>query len=376
MKISLKKKVVTGMVIIISILVVGFVSIFVLFAANSKGVIEGFYNSDGSVIDGSIVEKAFVNINGVEQGMIIRGEDINNPVILFLHGGPGMPEYFLKEIYPAGIEKYYTVCWWEQRGAGLSFDKSLNADEITNETMISDIKEVSNYLRNKFKKDKIYLLAHSGASFYGIQAASEFPELFHAYIGMAQIVNTRESEILAYEYMYGIYDEKNDKSKTGKFEKYNVYGNDDEFYSYMTSMLRDDSMHQLGIGTTRQINSIMKGRFLPVMRSNAYTMNEKINIWRGKAFIRNNTDLLKKITKADVSKMITSLHLPAYFMSGKYDYTVSYEITKEYVNSLQSGQKGFYTFENSAHSPLWEEPEKFIQIMNVDVLNGSNILAD
>ena len=123
MKISLKKKVVTGMVIIISILVIGFVSVFVLFAMNSKGLIEGFYNTDGSVIEGSIAEKVFVNTNGVEQGMIIRGENIDNPVILFLHGGPGMPEYFLNEIYPTGIEKYFTVCWWEQRGAGLSFDK-------------------------------------------------------------------------------------------------------------------------------------------------------------------------------------------------------------------------------------------------------------
>ena len=168
----------------------------------------------------------------------------------------------------------------------------------------------------------------------------------------------------------------NERDKAKKFEKYNVYGNDDEFYDYMTSMLRDESMHELGIGTTRQINSIMKGIFLPVMRSNSYKMSEKINIWRGKVFIRKNTDLLKEIIKTDVSEMIASLDLPVYFFSGRFDYTVNYEITKKYVNSLESEYKGFYTFENSAHSPLWEELDRFVEIMKVDVMNNEFKLAD
>lgn len=372
----MKKRIGLFMVILLGIIILAFIVIFIMFAIRSKGKIEKFYDGNGSIVEGSIAEKILVRINEVEQGMIIRSKNINNPVILFLHGGPGMPQYFLNEIYPTELENNYTVCWWEQRGAGLSYSKSLNADEITNEQMILDIIAVTNYLRIRFNKDKIYLLAHSGGTYYGIQTASRAPELFYAYIGMSQIVNTRESEIIAYNYMRNYYVEKNNMSMVKKFDKYNVNGTDEEFYNYMVSMLRDDTMHKLGIGTARQINSVFSGIFLPVMGCKAYTMQEKINIWKGKSFLKNHTNLVKDVTKSNYTKTITSLELPVYFISGRYDYTVNYDISKGYYENLQATSKGFYSFNNSAHSPLWEEPEKFIKIMNTDVLNGEYTLAD
>lgn len=373
---NIKKRVGIFMLILLSMVIFCFTIVFIMFSIKSKGEIEKFYNDNGSIVKESIAEKITVNINEVEQGMIIRGKNINNPVILFLHGGPGMPQYFLNEEYPTELENNYTVCWWEQRGAGLSYSKSLNAEKITNEQMIFDIIEVTNYLRDRFNKDKIYLLAHSGGTYYGIQTASRAPELFHAYIGMSQIVNTYESEVIAYNYMRNYYVEKDNMSMVNKFDKYFVNGTEDEFFDYMVSMLRDDTMHKLGIGTARQINSIFSGIFLPVMNCKAYTMQEKINIWKGKAFLRNHTSLLKDITKSNLTETITSLELPVYFISGIYDYTVNYDITKEYYENLQASSKGFYSFNNSAHSPLWEEPDKFIKIMNIDVSNCEYTLAD
>lgn len=373
---TITKRIGLFMLTIFSIVILGFIIVFFMFAMKSKGEIEKFYNENGSIIKDSIAEKIAVNINEVDQGMIIRGKNINNPVILFLHGGPGMPECFLNEEYPIDLENNYTVCWWEQRGAGLSYSKSLNVEEITNEQMILDIIEVTNYLRERFKKDKIFLFAHSGGTYYGIQTASKAPELFYAYIGMSQIVNTRESEVIAYNYMRNYYQEKNNKSMVKKFDKYNVNGTDDEFYNYMVSMLRDDTMHKLGIGTARQINSVFSGIFLPVMNCKAYTMKEKINIWKGKSFLRNQTSLLKDITKSNLAETISSLELPVYFISGIYDYTVNYDISKEYYKNLQAKSKGFYSFNNSAHSPLWEEPEKFLKIMNTDIINCEYALSD
>ena len=103
---------------------------------------------------GSISEKIFLNINGVRQGMFIRSKNVTNPVLLYLHGG--MPDYFLTERYPTGLEDIFTVVWWEQRGSGLSYSSNIPRESITLDQMISDTKEVTNYLRKRFGQEKIY----------------------------------------------------------------------------------------------------------------------------------------------------------------------------------------------------------------------------
>jgi pimeloyl-ACP methyl ester carboxylesterase len=99
-------------------------------------------------------------------------ERYRNPVLLFLHGGTAMPEYFLARKYPTGLEQDFTVCWWDRRGAGLSYSANLPPETMTLEQSIADTIEVTNYLRKRFHKDKIYLMAHSGGSLIGIQAAA------------------------------------------------------------------------------------------------------------------------------------------------------------------------------------------------------------
>lgn len=79
-----------------------------------------FFDASGRPLAGSISEKIKININGVEQGMFIKGENIGQPVLLYLHGG--MPDYFLAQRYPTGLDEDFIVVWWEQRGSGLSFD--------------------------------------------------------------------------------------------------------------------------------------------------------------------------------------------------------------------------------------------------------------
>jgi pimeloyl-ACP methyl ester carboxylesterase len=156
-------------------------------------------DGSGRPLPGSISEKVFVGINGVRQGMFIRSRDPAHPVLLFLHGG--MPEYFLTERYPTGLENDFTVAWWEQRGAGLSYRPGIPPETMTLEQFIADTLSVTSYLRDRFGQEKIYLMAHSGGTFIGLQAAARAPEPYHAYIGVAQAVNQLESERLAWEYM-------------------------------------------------------------------------------------------------------------------------------------------------------------------------------
>jgi pimeloyl-ACP methyl ester carboxylesterase len=100
--------------------------------------------------------------------MFIKGMNRSNPVLLWVHGGPGMPDYFLAEQYPTGLEDLFTVVWWEQRGAGLSFASDIPPSTMTVDQFISDTYEVTDYLRERFGQEKIYLLGHSWGSFIGI----------------------------------------------------------------------------------------------------------------------------------------------------------------------------------------------------------------
>jgi pimeloyl-ACP methyl ester carboxylesterase len=187
----------------------------------------------------------FVEINGVKQGMFIKGKDMNNPVLLYLHGG--MPDYFLTEQYPTGLEDQFTVVWWEQRGSGLSYSSSIPPESMNLEQMISDTIELTKYLCQRFHKDKIYLMAHSGGSFIGIQAAARAPDLYHAYIAVAQIAYQLESEKLAYDYMLEEYKAEGNTKMVQKLQAAPVTMEGGVPDSYRA--LRDFAMHPLGIGT-------------------------------------------------------------------------------------------------------------------------------
>jgi hypothetical protein len=116
--------------------------------AYSPGKMEPFADNTGKPIPGSISEKIHVTINGMEQGMIIQSKDTTHPVLLYLHGG--LPDYFLTRKYPTGLEDYFSVVWWERRGSGLSYNADIPIEKITLEQLLSDTKEVTNYLRKRF----------------------------------------------------------------------------------------------------------------------------------------------------------------------------------------------------------------------------------
>jgi len=370
--ISFSRKLVRAMLYITSIFFTVIIIILGILLANSSGKPKPFFDKSGKQLAASISEKIFININGVKQGMFIKGKDKTKPVLLFLHGGPGMPEYAVSRKYPLVLEDCFTVCWWEQRGAGLSYSPNMQSESLTFEQLISDVIEVTNYLRKRFGKEKIYLMAHSGGSFIGIQAAAKAPELYYAYIGMSQISNQLESEKLAYKYMVEQFTKLGDKFMLAKFQKYPI----SEINTPSYYVMRDAPMHKLGIGTTHKMKSVISGVFLPVMLNNEYTLNEKINIWCGKALTTKTANLWNKLVLIDLTKKIQKLDIPVYFLGGIYNYTTSYNLAKDYLAKLDAPMKGFYTFKHSAHSPLFEEPEKMKRILNEDVLKHANKLAD
>jgi pimeloyl-ACP methyl ester carboxylesterase len=341
--------------------------------ARSRRKAERLLDSKEQSLTNSISEKTWVNINGVRQGMFIESQNTSNPVLLVVHGGPGMPDHFLTERYPTGLEELFTVAWWEQRGTGLSYSANIPPETMTVDQFVSDTLAVTNYLRSRFRKEKIYMLGHSWGSFIGIQAAAQAPELYDAYVGMAQMSNQLESERLAYEYMLKRFEQMNDKSMVRRLRKARVTVMDGTPKEYLA--LRDKAMHTLGIGTTHDMKSVITGIFILSWQVREYTFREKVNLWRGRSFSRK-FGLWDKILRSDLATVVPELHIPAYFFHGQYDYTCSYELARKYFRKLDAPSKGFYTFEHSAHSPVLEEAEKARNILRIDVLAGSTAMAD
>lgn len=360
------------MAIFFSVLGAGIVILAGVFLIRSPGKLRPYTDEKGKPLAGSIVEKTFTEINGVRQGMFIEGKNISNPVLLFIHGGTAMPQHFLSSAYPTGLEDYFTVCSWERRGAGISYSEEIPPEGMTVEHFISDTLEVTEYLRERFGRDKIYLMGHSGGSFIGIQAAQRAPDLYHAYIGVGQMAYQLESEKMSYEYMLRRFKENGNSKMVRLLEEAPVTMSESLPRGYLE--IRDKAMHIIGVGTTRDMKSVITGIFFRSLMSREYTIREKINLWRGK--ITADALLFDTFTTTDLTQLVTGLEIPAYFFHGIYDYTCCYSLARDYFTKLKAPLKGFYTFQESAHSPMYEEPERMREIFMTDILKGGNSLAD
>lgn len=365
------------MVSIIVVIIVGLLllvsGILLLY---SPGKISPYVDKNNNVLQGSLAEKVFIPIGGIQQGMFIRSKNLNNPVLLYVHGGPAFPNYFLIEKYNPGLEDYFTVCYWEQRGGGLSYSNEVTKESMNFDQLASDAMEVTNYLRKRFGKEKIFMMAHSGGTPIALLAAFRNPEWYYAYIAMAQITNQAESEKVAYTYMVNEYTRAGKQKRISALKRYQILEPGANILPYYSSTIRDRYMHESGIGTMHHMKSIFREIFLPVWTCRAYTLKEKINIWKSKFFFLPETNIYHELLSTDFTKIVQKLEVPVYFFSGQYDLTVNVNLSRSYLSDLEAPVKGFYTFHHSAHSPLYEQPDSIRKIIEFDVLNLQNNLAD
>ena len=353
-----------------SVVGLGLLGLALLLAA-SPGRARPVLGADGRPLPGSISEKVFITVNGSRQGIFLKGKDRTKPVLLYLHGG--MPDYFLTERYPTGLEELFVVAWWEQRGSGISYDPAAAERPVTLDLMVKDTLAVADWLRARFGAEKVYLMGHSGGSFVGIHAAARAPEKFAAYVAVAQMAEPRKSEALAYEYMLREYRERGDARMVRRLERFPVGAAGDFPAGY--AMTRDVAMHDLGVGTTRGMRSIARGLLLPSLAFPEYGAREKWRFWAAKA--RSGiASLWGDMLSAELPRSLPRLELPVYFLHGAHDYTCSYPLAKAYLQALEAPAKGFYTFPEAAHSPLFEDPARLREILGKDVLAGKTELAD
>ncbi|KKB50874.1 hypothetical protein HMPREF1212_01601 [Parabacteroides sp. HGS0025] len=327
----------------------------------SSGKLDKLTDSHGKVIENAIAEKGWLDIGGIKQGYFLRGENPDNPILLFLHGGPGSPELPLciADEKDERLEKYFTVCYWDQRGAGMTFSPDTDLAGMTVEQFIEDTRQVTEYLCKRFGQGKIYLMGHSWGSYLGIKTIGKYPELYKAYFGIGQVSDQLQSERAAYDYMLDQAQERGDKSAVKSLSKWdkNAAGFPSNDYLFTTRSLL---MNEYGIGIKHE-NSSMIAVMMDLLYFKGYTFGEKINYLRGTMFSTRN--MFGNVLNDNLFESSISFDIPVYIIQGKYDYQVSYRLAKEYSERISAPEKGFYTMENSAHSPNLEEPERFVEIV-------------
>lgn len=340
----IKKVLLAILGLLIFVLIGGFLLIFF----NSPGKLTSLKNEKGETIEGSISEKKFVEIGGIKQGMFIRGEDQTKPVLLFLHGGPGTPEFAMSEAWETKnrLEKEFIVCYWDQRGTGMSNTKALDTKTMTKDQIIEDTIEVTNYLRERFKQDKIYLMGHSWGAYLGIKTVQKSPELYSAYMGVGQPVHQKKGQKLAYDYLRKHAKEIDDQKSLKKLEKF-----DPEAPAY--NML----LEKYHVGIRHEDSSLLK-MIKNLMFFKGYTFGEKINALKGMPLSNEKLDN-DDYSNDNLLETVSELKVPVYGLHGKHDYQVSYQLAKDYFSKVKALAKKFYTFDSSAHSPNYEEPKAF-----------------
>ncbi|WP_085992920.1 alpha/beta fold hydrolase [Oceanobacillus senegalensis] len=306
--------------------------------------------------------KEYLEINGVKQGLMIEGENRKNPVLLFLHGGPGFPIYPLVRGEKLNLHKYFTVCYWDQRGTGMSYYKPSLQQPLALEQLKTDTLALTNYLLEKFDKEKIYIMGHSWGSFLGSIIVGSHPEFFHAYIGTGQVGDQTESEKETRDFLWRMAQHREDKRAMEEIRHIEV----DQFYykNQAYGKLRDKYLIQFGGGMMRE--NFSNGKLMKYyLRCKEYKMKERLNVLRG---AMNSFPLIQNLAMSQLIHLIPEMKVPIFILQGKYDYETTHNQAKKYIDEVKAPSKHFYTFENSAHSPFLEEKQRFYHIIENDIL--------
>ena len=190
---------------------------------------------------------------------------------------------------------------------------------------------------------------------------------------MAQMVNQLRPETLAYEYMLREFEQRRDRRMVRKLAASPVSEAAGTPRQYLA--VRDKAMHRLGVGTTHDMRSVITGVFLPSVAGSHYPVREEIGLWRGK--LESGVSVMwDDMLSTDLAERVPTLEVPTHLLHGIHHRTCSYDLARDYLHSLRAPVKGFYTFRHSAHSPIFEEPERAGRILWMDVLNGATHLAD
>lgn len=336
-----------------------FVVLAMVVLASLPGYTPGIKLAGDSQGPVSIATLEKVTIGNSEQWIMIRSENINNPILLFAHGGPGTSQLTLMRKNTQPLERYFTVVNWDQRGAGKSYAAICDKSHMHIDQFVSDLIELTQYLETRFDKKKITLLGHSWGSAIGVLAVSERPDLFNVYIGIGQVSNMAESEKISYDWTL---QQAMSAKDQGTIKKLIEIGPPPYTGAWRAKFMTERRI--LGSYGGEYYGSKI-GAFGVVIKnlifSTEYTFIDRINFFRG---IFDSLDLLlPEVLNINLFSQAPQLDVPVWFMLGRHDFEVPSVLSEQYFNALKAPEKSLLWFENSSHMPNTEEKELFNQIM-------------
>jgi pimeloyl-ACP methyl ester carboxylesterase len=324
-------------------------------------------DESGKVKKESIVSLDKVNLGGVDQYVLIRGENRNNPVLLMIHGGPGQSEMYLSHVLNGPLEKHFIIVNWDQRGTGKSYSKHIKPETMNLRQLISDAEELIHYLKEKLNKpnEKFYLHGHSFGTILGMLMVQQYPHYFHSYVGTAQAVGLQDNLMVSYEYVLQKAKDAGNQKAIKELEKIGkppFHNFSKGLWKYSVWLARfGGKMHN------RQGTEVFK----EIFSAPEYSLIDKINFFRGSLFSVKH--LHQELLATDLRKMVTQVEIPVYFFLGKHDYSAPFELAQNYMEVLKAPKKEIVWFENSGHMPHYEEPNQYcehlLRVMNLSHLH-------
>lgn len=345
----------------------GFLLIALLFLLNSSCTIYHIPKFERK----DIQQFEMVELGGMKQGVWIRGDNKDNPVMVFLHGGPGYPMF---PFAPMGetmkrLEKSFTMVYWEQRGTGKSLSRRIPPETMTVDQFVSDTRELIECIQETLGVEKVFIWAHSWGSNFGAKFAARHPEMLHAYISTGQSVNPYRNERLAYEFVLEQAREENNRRALREMATIDTLKAN---YHLEDALLVRKWVYRYGgivkKGAEERFYVNIKDVFV-ILTAPQYSILERLNLLIHPYFsIRKLWTDLKEI---NLKEQAPRIEVPVYFLVGRNDIIVSAKLAEEYFNKLEApAGKELIWFERSAHRPHEEEREKFLGVMKKHILGN------
>jgi pimeloyl-ACP methyl ester carboxylesterase len=321
------------------------------FTASTPRIID----ESGNTPANSIAELTELELNGRKQWISMRGWDKNAPVLLFLAGGPGGTQMAAVRHELAELEKHFVVVNWDQPGSGKSYyaEKTQN---ITVDTYIQDGYALTEFLKERFSQEKIYLVGESWGSALGIFLVDKYPQSYHAFIGTGQMIDFAETERMDYAKAMEIAENNGNadlikKLKANGEPPYygkNVTWKSAVYLNYLSAYMGSNpEIHNPGYSTLRDIGS------------SEYGLLDKINFFRG--VINTYNHVYQQLYTIDMRTDYIKLDVPVYFFLGRHDVNAPTVLVEEYERILDAPDKEIVWFEHSGHSPWINERDQFVK---------------
>lgn len=316
--------------------------------------------------EGGIDSMETVEIGGIEQALYIRGESMDNPVLLYIHGGPGTSMKPFLHSFQYTWEKEFTIVHWDQRNTGKTF--YLNDPDAVLNTMSfdrarEDAHEVTRFIKEKLNKEKIVVLGHSWGTVLGTTLVQAYPKDYLAYIGVGQCVNMRENDRVIYEALLAATYAKGNKKDMAAIEALAPYPAskmyDLDFLKRNASIEQYLEKYHLSGGSARKILSVVTSPYCGTDEKN-YFNNVDINYYQA--------PLLRYLyDEYDARHFGTHYEIPVFYIMGENDCETPYSLAKDFFEEITAPEKAFYTIPDAKHFPMQENAKAFDRVL-MDVI--------